>query len=53
MKPTGTFITTSDLLQMEDREYLFQSPPDSEGYYKSYWTVNRGDIVYTVQNLFI
>ena len=47
----GKFVTTSDLLQMEDRQFLFQSAPDTKGYYKSYWAVNRGDIVYTVQNI--
>jgi len=50
-KVTGEFVTTSDLIKMEDKEFLFNSAPDTKGYYKSYWTVNRGDIVFTVQNI--
>jgi len=49
----GKFVTSSDLVQVEDKEFLFNSAPDSKGYYKSYWTVNRGDIVFTVQNIYI
>ena len=47
------FVTSSELLQMKDREFLFNSAPDTKGYYKSYWTVNRGDTVFTVQNIYI
>lgn len=47
------FVTTSDLLQIEDKKFISQSAADSEGYYKTYWAVNGGDKVHTVQNLFI
>ena len=47
------FVTSSELRQMKDREFLFNSAPDTKGYYKSYWTVNRGDTVFTVQNIYI
>ena len=46
-------VATSDLIKMEDRKFISQSAADSEGYYKTYWAVNGGDKVHTVQNLFI
>ena len=49
----GKFVTKSDLLKMEDRKFISQSAADSEGNYKTYWAVNGGDRVHTVQNLFI
>ena len=50
-KVTGEFVTTSDLIKIEDKEFLYNSAPDTKGYYKSYWTVNRGTTVFTVQNI--
>lgn len=47
----GKFITRNDLIQMDDRSFLYNSAPDSQGYYKSYWTINYGDIVFIVQNI--
>lgn len=52
-KVTGEFVTTSDLVKIEDKEFLFNSAPDTKGYYKSYWNVNHGDIVFTVQNIYL
>lgn len=47
------FITSSELIEIKDKMFLFNSAPDSKGYYKSYWTINRGDTVFTVQNIYI
>lgn len=47
------FVTKSDLIEMENRLFLHNSAPDPQGYYKSYWTFANGDIVFTVQNIYI
>ena len=47
------FVTKSDLMEMGTKLFLNNSAPDSQGYYKSYWTLTNGDIVFTVQNIYI
>ena len=53
MEGKTKFVTKSDLKQMGTRLFLNNSAPDSKGYYKSYWTLVNGDVVYTVQNIHI
>jgi len=53
MEEKTKFVTTSDLMKLGTKLFLNNSTPDSKGYYKSYWTLVSGDIVYTVQNIYI
>lgn len=52
-KVLGKFVTLTELLEIQGKEFSFRSSPDSSGYYRSYWILDNNDLVYTVQNIYI
>lgn len=48
----ASFVTKKDLVEIENKIFIHNSGPDSNGYYRVYWIAD-GKLVFTVQNIHI